>query len=176
MTIMKKGIAVLALSVAVGALGGCVQIERGFIAKPPLRIAAQDVAVYVHKSAVPAGYTHVDDRSTDYEDFQRDKLLARLGTATGVRGANAIILDRYFPPVKGSRDFGDLLQSYSMKENRGDGELHRHAATTAGRPAPLGKIQLAGSSRCSVAAFISAAWSFSKARTSIWRIRSRLTP
>ena len=134
MTIMKKGLAVLALSVAVGALGGCVQIERGFIAQPPLRIAAQDVAVHVHKSAVPAGSSHVDDRSIDYEDFQRDKLLARLGTATGVRGANAIILDRYFPPVKGSRDFGDLLQSYSMEETGA-------TASFIGTPPPLRVIR-----------------------------------
>ena len=133
-TIMKQGLAVLALSVAVGALGGCVQIERGFIAKPPLRIAAQDVAVDVHKSAVPAGYTHVDDRSIDYEDLQRNKLLARLGTAAGVRNANAIILDRDFPPVSGSRDFGDLFQTNSMKETGA-------TASFIGTPPPLRVIR-----------------------------------
>ena len=112
----NKGFAAMALSAALLALGGCMQVERGYIAKPPLRIAAQDVAVYAHQSATPAGYTHIDDLVIEYEDFQRDKMLARLRTAAGVRGANAIILDRDFPTVRGTRDFGGIHRTDLTKQ------------------------------------------------------------
>ena len=94
--------------VAIVALGGCVQIEPGYIEGPRPQIAERDVQVFEPGTVPAQPYTFVDELIVDYRWEDRDSMIREMRQVAGDRGANAIILDRDFPTVDGYRNIRGL--------------------------------------------------------------------